>query len=677
MPIRITGMNSGLDTEAIISELVSAQSYKKQSFVKAQTKLSWKQTAWKTLNSKIYSFHQKALSNMRFSDAYKQKKTTVSNPSAISVISSGKAVDGVQTVKVNKLAKSGYLTGAELKDAQGNKAGYTTSTKLSEVLGSGVGAGDTLSFSIKTNGKTKDITLSGNATLGDVVNQLKDAGINANFDEKSQRFFLSATTTGKDADFALTANDSNGFKTLTALGVNVLDRETKKTYEYYRDLTADEIQTLNDAEVEKRTKAYQEALTKAEENITKSDEAIAAFLADDTNPALGLTGTESSSELATIKATLEAERDEANKEVEGESEDEKKARLEKVDELSKKLSALDKYTGYVTTKEAAETTKADAEAWLLNDSEKIKNVVANEMNSKIAMANSALSSNSYSADATRIEGQDAEIVLNGATFTSNSNTFAINELTITAQEVTDKDVTLTTATDYDGIYDKIKSFIKEYNTLVNEISTLHGAESADKYEPLTSEEKKELSDDEIEEWEKKIKDSLFRKDETLGNIKDTLAGFTQKGIEVNGKTYYLANFGINTKNYFEATYKDRYELHIDGDSDDEYSGQNEDILKTMIAQEPETVSKFFQELTAGLYDEMRTMMSKTELSSAMTFYNDIELKKEYESYTDKITKQEEKIKDMEDKWYKKFGAMETALAKLSSKTSAISGMLGM
>ena len=46
MPIRITGMNSGLDTEAIVTQLVSAYSVKKDKYVKAQTKLSWKQDAW-------------------------------------------------------------------------------------------------------------------------------------------------------------------------------------------------------------------------------------------------------------------------------------------------------------------------------------------------------------------------------------------------------------------------------------------------------------------------------------------------------------------------------------------------------------------------------------------------------------------------------------------------------
>ena len=56
MPIRITGLNSGLDTEAIISALVSSYSYKTNKYKKAQTKLSWKQDAWKTLNTKVYSF---------------------------------------------------------------------------------------------------------------------------------------------------------------------------------------------------------------------------------------------------------------------------------------------------------------------------------------------------------------------------------------------------------------------------------------------------------------------------------------------------------------------------------------------------------------------------------------------------------------------------------------------
>ena len=42
MPIRLSGMQSGLDTEALVSALVMGYRTKKEDYEKAQTKLSWK-----------------------------------------------------------------------------------------------------------------------------------------------------------------------------------------------------------------------------------------------------------------------------------------------------------------------------------------------------------------------------------------------------------------------------------------------------------------------------------------------------------------------------------------------------------------------------------------------------------------------------------------------------------
>ena len=69
-------------------------------------------------------------------------------------------------------------------------------------------------------------------------------------------------------------------------------------------------------------------------------------------------------------------------------------------------------------------------------------------------------------------------------------------------------------------------------------------------------------------------------------------------------------------------------------------------------------------------------MSSSTMSSAFTVYNDKEMKEEYDNYTEKIAKQEEKVNALMDKWYSKFSAMETALAKLQSKNNAVSGMFG-
>ena len=69
---------------------------------------------------------------------------------------------------------------------------------------------------------------------------------------------------------------------------------------------------------------------------------------------------------------------------------------------------------------------------------------------------------SAAAGATKIDGDDAILELNGATFKSSTNTFTINGSTFTANAVSDETITLKTSTDTSGIYDTIKGFFKDY-----------------------------------------------------------------------------------------------------------------------------------------------------------------------------------------------------------------------
>jgi flagellar hook-associated protein 2 len=70
-------------------------------------------------------------------------------------------------------------------------------------------------------------------------------------------------------------------------------------------------------------------------------------------------------------------------------------------------------------------------------------------------------------------------------------------------------------------------------------------------------------------------------------------------------------------------------------------------------------------------------MKATELSSALTFYNDKQLTKELTSYKQELDKEEDRLMDIEDRYYKQFASMETALSKLSSQSSSLMSMLGM
>lgn len=502
MALRVTGLASGLDTESIISELVSVNSYKVASLQKAQTKLSWKTDAWKSMNTKVYGFYTSTLSDLRFSSSYSTRKTTVSDAGVATVTTSSNASNTTQTMRVEKMAKAGYLTGGELDGS------VTAETKLSEIDPSLAGQNGKIGLKIG-NGETIELEIDENTTVKDIVEKLKENGLNANFDEKNQRMFISAKDTGEQYDFDLVGLDDagNGAKALKALKINMNDADTQ---------------------------------------------------------------------------------------------------------------------------------------------------------------------------AKKIDGQNAVVYLNEARFESDSNTFDINGLSISVmQETGDKEVTLTTGVDTDGMYKTIKDFIGKYNELMQGMLEAYNADSSKGYDPLTSDEKAAMTESEIDEWEKKIKDSLLRRDETLGSTISAMDDIMNMGIEMkDGTTMYLFNFGINSPEYFKAEPNYRNSFHIDGDKDDTVSAKNEDKLMAAINADPDKVADFFKELTGKLYTKLTDLMGSSDYSSAYTLYNDKQMKIDYTDYTSKIAQAELDLNAKMDKYYQKFAAMESAMAQLQNQQNSFTSMLG-
>ena len=150
-----------------------------------------------------------------------------------------------------------------------------------------------------------------------------------------------------------------------------------------------------------------------------------------------------------------------------------------------------------------------------------------------------------------------------------------------------------------------------------------------------------------------------------------------EGVSVNGRQMYLSNFGIETLNYFSAPDNERNAYHINGDPDDSSVSGNEDELKKMIATDPETVVSFFSQLTQNLYTKMSENSSSIEgYRSFGSFYDDKKMKEDYDDYKIRIKELEDKLADYEDKWYAKFAAMETAMAKMQNSASAVTSLLG-
>jgi flagellar hook-associated protein 2 len=223
--------------------------------------------------------------------------------------------------------------------------------------------------------------------------------------------------------------------------------------------------------------------------------------------------------------------------------------------------------------------------------------------------------------------------------------------------------------------------IKDYNDLMKEFSTLYNADPAKKYKMLTDEQKDEMSDKEVEEWENKIKEGLLSKDENIGNIRNAMKEIMNSTIEVTLKdgsksTLSLASFGISTGSYFSTEENERDVLHIDGDKDDSVSSGNTDLLSAAISTDPDMVQNFFTELSRNLYSKMGDLMKGTQYSSAFTIYEDKLMASQYSAYNTKISDAQKALEAAQDKYYKQFSVMETALAKINSASGSLSSFFG-
>lgn len=586
MAIRLSGMVSGMDTESLVSALVSSYKLKKDNLVKAQTKLSWKQEKWKTMNTSIYGFYSGKLSKARFSSNYTLKTSSISNDKYAKVTASSSAVNGTQKLKVNQLAATGYLTGGKITASDRSK--ITGDTKVSDVIGTTDG-----SIGVKTSSGTKNISITEDMTVNQFVSKLKDAGVNASFDENNGRFFISAKESGKDNDFSLIANNDNGLNALKKLGIYTVNKTDKAEYQRLASLT--EGSDKYNAELEGMytkvnakdiAKSYADKynaaknkldILEANDTLDKSlslEEAVdklrdeSAHLLDSfadyykvKKDADGKDVTDSAGNLVYEYDTDAIEKDGKKTEFDALSKQKevKESLIKTYDENTK---IIEDTKGYVTVgddgKAVADENNANVLKEVADTNDSRQKSAKELLDSKIAMAIKEANA-ADSTDATdptkpvRITGQDSEIMLNGAIFTNNTNDYSINGLTIQAMEVTgNEEVTITTNTDVDGIYDMIKDFLKDYNDLVKSIDVAYNAASSKGYEPLTSDEKDSMSDDEVKKWEDKIKDSLLRKDSTLGSVLDTMKNDMAKSFNVGGKAYSLSSFGIATLGYFNS-----------------------------------------------------------------------------------------------------------------------------
>ena len=650
MGMRMTGLISGMDTESMVKELVQASSGKVDKVKKEKQVLQWKQEAWQGLNTKLYNFFKTEVSSLRLATSFKAKKATSSDESKVTIKAGSAAASGSHRVSVKQLASSAYLTGVNIKSRGQNFTTYaeaTASTKFADMT-------DEMGNNLGLTGQTITIK-AGNALVADLTFEIGGAGDNgiASLEELNQKL---AATSGYEK---LTAGFSEGKLTFTNGSASKNEDGVTIGELYTVESTAfgisGEVGFKSDETTGDKNTLEGSADLRYKKDFTSSDITKFTKLAD-IGINVGISFTVNGKDFVVDKdTTISTFTEGLSKLGVSASFDEKQGRF------------------YINSAETGEEYNFD--------------ITSSDSNALDILGLSA------AAGATKVEAQDAIIEYNGVEYVGSSNTFELNGLTITARGETgtyDKatgvltnntPINVEVEADVDGMYDTIKNFVKKYNELVDEMNTLYN-EKKPEYEPLTDEEKSQLSDTEIEKWEKKAKQGLLRRDETLEKLLSSMRTILNKAVTVtdkdgNEQSFSLASLGIVTGDWTE-----KGKLHIMGDPDDPEYAAEENKLKEALSANPEIFSQVFvgdkenPGIGTQLYSSLQTAMKRTETSRSLTFYNDITLEEQLEDKDDEIDKWAEKLQDLEDKYYEQFAAMEAAMAKMQSQQSYIAQLMG-
>lgn len=266
-------------------------------------------------------------------------------------------------------------------------------------------------------------------------------------------------------------------------------------------------------------------------------------------------------------------------------------------------------------------------------------------------------------------GQNAKITVDGVTMERNTNTFELDGITMELTGTTgagDPPISLTTSRDTDKIIDSLKSFVEDYNTLIEELNSYVAEEATyKKYAPLTDAQKKEMSDREIELWEEKSKKGLLHNDSNVSSFLSDMRMVLYSSVEDAGLALY--DIGIETSD----NWRDNGKLIID-----------EETLKSMVATNADNIRKLFTDKEQGVAVKLQEAIkeaanvssgspgsmvryagTKDVLITSNTIYD------EMKRISETLSKLNTKYELERTRYWKQFNAMEQAISNMNSQSS--------
>ncbi len=291
------------------------------------------------------------------------------------------------------------------------------------------------------------------------------------------------------------------------------------------------------------------------------------------------------------------------------------------------------------------------------------------------------------------QGTDAEIVVKddkGGVFTHTgiSNTFTLDGMTFKfTGEIPAEGISVNGKNDAAGVKDKLVNFINDYNKLMEKLNTLTIEKRNKNYMPLTDEQKKEMSENEIKIWNEKVKQGQLYKDSDVSRIANSMKS-AMRGL-VDGVDGNLEKFGIKPVADYQGTKNGTFVIDEDKLTN-ALENNLEDVMKLFISTPPsdDSLSALEKNKSTGVAQRLKGILYNETVSISSSLIKKVGIEGSASSVNSEITKAikkyDRKMEDMEKDFakreqqlYSKWATIESMMNKLNAQQSYLTSQLGM
>ena len=288
------------------------------------------------------------------------------------------------------------------------------------------------------------------------------------------------------------------------------------------------------------------------------------------------------------------------------------------------------------------------------------------------------------------DGTDGEmsILYNGVktTITSSSNTFSIDGLDIratntfnTGSATAEGGVSFTASADTEKVTETVKKFIEAYNAMIDEVRTQVTTKPDSNYKPLTDDQKNEMNETSIKNWEDKAKEGILYNSSALKDLDNATQGIFSS-MMMNGVSYDdLEKIGISFSDDYTAGGKivfdeEKFKTAMDSDPEkvsDLFTGTH-GIVNT-IDSTLSTYATRYASKNGNSYGVLIEEAGSEKLSLTLTNNS---IYKELKDMQETITNLQSQLSTEQDRYISQFTQMERLINQMNSQSSYLSQLGG-